>query len=65
MLLQITHAMWVARNGVVHEKAANGLAIAEAAELEVNICVEYLLGPEGLDEDDKWMLTEDIDNLLS
>jgi hypothetical protein len=50
---------------VVHEKAVNGLAIAEATELEVNICTEYLLGPEGLDNDNKWMLTEDINTRCS
>jgi hypothetical protein len=43
--------MWVAHNGVVHEKVVNGLAIAEAAGLEVNIHVEYLLGPND------WMIT--------
>lgn len=63
--LQITHATWTARNDIAHEKAANDLVAAEAAELEVNMQAEHQLGPGGLDEDDTWMLEEDIDHLLS
>lgn len=41
------------------------LAVAEAAEPEVNIGAKHELGIEGLDDDDKWMLDKNIEHLLS
>ena len=64
-LLEVSHAMWTKRNNIVHEKAANGLRLAEAQQLEEEIRLEFEIGHDGLHEDDKWLLNDGIDSVLS
>ena len=63
-LLEITHSTWTARNDIVHEKAANGLRLAEAAQLEADIRSEFEVGDDNLDDDDKWLLELGLDTVL-
>ena len=64
-LLEVSHAMWTKRNSIVHEKAANGLRMAEAQQLEDDIRMEFELGHDGLHENDKWLLNDGIESVLS
>ena len=63
--MEITHALWTKRNSVVHERATNGLLLAEAAELEEAIRAEFEKGMEDLDEDDQWLMEEGVEHVLS
>ena len=64
-LLEITHSLWIQRNEVVHEKHANGLLLEEAKELEESIREQYQLGNNELHDEDKWLLEQEIEEILS
>jgi hypothetical protein len=64
-LLEITHSMWIRRNEVVHERHENGLLRAEAEELEERVRHEFEQGIESLHDNDKWLLEQGVDHILS
>jgi hypothetical protein len=47
-LLELTHGMWLHRNGVLHAVDAQGLPLQQAAELKVAIHDEFRKSMEGL-----------------
>jgi len=63
-LLELTHGFWTTRNDKVHERAANGLLLAEAAALEIRIREVYALGIDGLAAFDHWYIEKGLENIL-
>jgi hypothetical protein len=47
-LLELTHGMWLHRNGVLHAVDAQGLPLQQAAELEAAIHDKFRKNTEGL-----------------
>ena len=63
-LLELTHDQWTTRNGVVHERDAQGLKIAEGAELTAAIIEQYNLGTDGLHLRDHHYLSRSLATIL-
>ena len=55
-LLDISHKQWTARNGVVHEKAPNGLPLEEAAQLANDITAQFNMGTTDLLARDHYLI---------
>jgi hypothetical protein len=47
-LLELTHGMWLHRNGILHAVEAQGLPLKQAAELEAAIHDKFRESMEGL-----------------
>ena len=63
-LLELTHDQWATRNGVVHERDAQGLKLAEGAELTAAIIEQYNLGTDGLHPRDHHYLSRSLATIL-
>jgi len=56
-ILYATHAQWVYRNSIQHERDRRGLKLKDAAELDESIRVQFELGIDGLHERDHHFIT--------
>jgi hypothetical protein len=64
-LLELTHGMWLHRNGVLHAVDSQGLPLQQAAELEAAIHVEFRKGTEGLARRDHHFIRRGRDDVFS
>ncbi len=55
-LLEVTHGQCIYRNPLVHDRMAGILATQKKEELHAAIEAQQELGPEGLAEEDKFLL---------
>ena len=63
-LLEFTHNMWVARNGIVHERASNGLKLKESRELEAAVREQYHKGYHQLAVKDHHFMDRSLSSIL-
>ena len=63
-LLHLSHGMWMARNSIVHARAANGLKLKEKETLEKEIKEQHKLGTKGLASLDKHHMDWSLEGLL-
>jgi hypothetical protein len=64
-LLELTHGMWLHRNGVLHAVDAQGLPLKQAAELEAAIHDEFRKSMEGLACKDHHFIRRGRDDVMS
>ena len=62
-LLEATHGQWLYRNVVVHDLVGGLEAVKRKQELHVKIERQVELGGEGLDEQDKYLLETNLEDL--
>jgi hypothetical protein len=64
-LLQVTHTQWIYRCVLVHDCTTGVLILAHKANLLKEIEHQLALGPEGLEEEDRFLLKCNFDKLSS
>ena len=64
-LLEITHGQWLYRNVMVHDKTAGDLVTRRKEEIRRELEEQLMLGEEGLDEEDAFLLEINLDDLDS
>jgi hypothetical protein len=64
-LLQVAHMQWIYRCMLVHDRTMGVLILAHKAELLKEIEHQLALGPEGLAEEDRFLLKCNFDDLSS
>jgi hypothetical protein len=64
-LLELTHGMWVHRNGIDHAVDKQGLPIRLAANIEATIHEEFCKGTDGLARHDFHFIRRGRDNVMS
>ena len=64
-LLEITHGQWLYRNVMVHDRTAGDLATKRKEEIRRALEDRLELGEEGLEEDDKFLLEINLDELYT
>jgi hypothetical protein len=64
-LLELTHGMWLHRNGVLHAVDSQGLPLQQSAELEAAIHVEFRKGTGGLARRDHHFIRRGRDDVFS
>ena len=65
-LLQVSHALWLARNDIAHEKDDKGRYLAEGQSITEGITACYAQGPASLLVPDRFLLEErSLDSLLA
>jgi hypothetical protein len=64
-LLEITHGQWLYRNVMVHDKTAGDLVTRRKEEIRREMEEQLVLGEEGLDEEDAFLLEINLDELDS
>jgi hypothetical protein len=64
-LLQVTHAQWIYRCVLVYDRTTGKLVPAHKEELLKEIGRRLTLGPEGLAEEDRFLLECNFDNLTT
>jgi hypothetical protein len=62
-LLEITHGQWLYRNVMVHDRTAGELASKRKEELRRGLEEQLELGEEGLEDEDKYLLEINLDDL--
>ena len=62
-LLEATHGQWLYRNVVVHDVVGGSEAVKRKQELQNEIEQQIELGGEGLDEQDKYLLEINLEDL--
>ena len=62
-LLEATHGLWLYRNVVVHDLVGGLEAVVRKQELQVEIERQIELGGDGLDEQDKYLLEINLEDL--
>ena len=62
-LLEAMHAQWLYRNVVVHDMVGGLEAVKRKQELQSEIERQVELGGEGLDEQDKYLLEINLEDL--
>ncbi len=62
-LLEVTHGQWIYRNLLVHDRTAGILATQKKEELQAAIKAQQDLGPDGLAEEDKFLLEVRLEDL--
>ena len=62
-LLEIAHGQWFYRNVVVHDFVGGLKAVKRKQELQVEIERQIELGGDGLDEQDKYLLEINLEDL--
>ena len=62
-LLEVTHGQWLYRNVVVHDIVGGLEAVKRKQELQIRIERQIELGGEGLDEQDKYLLEINLEDL--
>jgi hypothetical protein len=64
-LLNVTHAQWIHRNSILHERNEDGLKLKEGQELTVAIHTQFALGLDDLHPRDHHYITRGLDHILS
>jgi hypothetical protein len=64
-LLQVTHTQWIYHCVLVHDRATGILISAHKEDLLKEIEHQLSLGPDGLDEQDQFLLECNFDNLAT
>ena len=62
-LLEATHGQWLYRNVAVHDVVGGSEAVKRKQELQNKIERQIELGEEGLDEQDKYLLEINLEDL--
>jgi hypothetical protein len=62
-LLEVTHGQWLYRNVMVHDRTAGDLATKRKEEIRRALEDQLELGEEGLEEDDRFLLEINLDEL--
>ena len=62
-LLEVTHGQWLYRNVLVHDQVSGILATQRKERLQTEIEQELLLGGEGLEEADRFLLEINLEDL--
>jgi hypothetical protein len=62
-LLEITHGQWIYRNVLVHDRTSGDLASKQKEEIRRALEDQLELGGEGLDEDDRFLLEINLEEL--
>ncbi len=62
-LLQLTHTQWIYQCNLVHNRTTGTLISTHKKELLKEIELQLSLGPEGLEEEDRFLLECNFDNL--
>lgn len=62
-LLEITHGQWIYRNVLVHDRTSGALASKRKEEIRWALEDQLELGEEGLDEDDRFLLEINLEDL--
>ena len=62
-LLEVTHGQWIYRNLLVHDRTTGILATQKKEELQAAIEAQQELGPEGLADEDKFLLEVQLEDL--
>ena len=62
-LLEVTHGQWLYRNVLVHDQVSGVLATQRKERLQTEIEQELLLGGEGLEEADRFLLEINMEDL--
>ena len=64
-LLQVTHSQWIYRCVLVHDRTTRTIISSHKEELLKEIEHQLTLGPEGLSEEDRFLLECNFDELTS
>ena len=64
-LLQVTHTQWIYRCMLVHDRTTGTMITAHKADLLKEIEHQLTLGPEGLAEEDRFLLECNFDDITS
>jgi hypothetical protein len=64
-LLQVTHSQWIYRCVLVHDRSTGTLILAHKDKLQREIKHQLTLGPEGLAEEDRFLLKCNFGELVS
>jgi hypothetical protein len=64
-LLQVTHTQWIYRCVLVHDRNTGVLILAHKADLLKEIKHQLALGPEGLHEEDRFLLECNFNDITS
>jgi len=62
-LLEITHGQWIYRNVMVHDRTAGELVSKRKEEIRKALEEQLEIGEEGLEEEDKFLLEINLDDL--
>ena len=62
-LLEVTHGQWLYRNVVVHDIVGGSEAVKRKQDLQIEIERQIELGGRGLDEQDKYLLEINLEDL--
>jgi hypothetical protein len=62
-LLEITHRQWLYGNIMVHDRTAGDLVTKRKEEIRKALEDQLELGEDGLDDDDRFLLKINLDNL--
>ena len=62
-LMEITHGQWIYRNVLVHDRTSGDLASKRKEEIRRALEDQLELGGEGLDEDDRFLLEINLEEL--
>jgi hypothetical protein len=64
-LLQVTHTQWIYRCVLVHDRPAGTLILVHKEDLLKEVKNQLAIGPEGLDEQDRFLLECNFDELAT
>jgi hypothetical protein len=64
-LLQVTHSQWIYHCVLVHDRTTGTLISSHKAKLLKEIDHQLTLGPEGLSEEDRFLLECNFDEIMS
>jgi hypothetical protein len=64
-LLQVTHVQWIYQCMLLHDPMAGTIISAHKEELLKKIEHQLTIGPEGLDEEDRFLLECNFDKLAT
>ena len=62
-LLEVTHGQWLYRNVLVHDHVSGVLTTQRKEHLQTEIVHQLLLGGEGLEEEDRFLLEINMEDL--
>ena len=63
-IIRATHSLWMERNNLLHLRAANGIRGLCNIALQTAVSQQYILGHEGLEEEDFYLLDTDQEELI-
>ena len=63
-MLRATHGLWMERNHMLHLTAVNGIRGLNNIALQTAVEQQYILGYQNIDEDDFYLLDDDMETLM-